>query len=201
MEHRNLVAYPDQTQSGGLTQTMRDDELIAGIRRGETSALESLYDLYAPRVLGLIRTIVSDVGLSEDILQEVFWQVWCKRATYSAERGSVRSWLFLLARSRAIDAKRSRESRPESPLDRAEPSASLDPSCEQWENAFDLAGPLAALPVEESQVVRLAFFEGLTHREIAEQLGQPLGTVKSRIRNGLRHLAQSMQTDGEENRS
>jgi RNA polymerase sigma-70 factor (ECF subfamily) len=198
MEHRNLVAYPDQTQSGGLSQIMRDDELIEGIGRGDTAALESLYDLYAPRILGLIRTIVSDAGLAEDILQEVFWQVWCKRSTYSAERGSVRSWLFLLARSRAIDAKRSREARPELPLDRDERSASIDPSPEQWEMAFDLAGPLAALPAEEREVVRLAFFEGLTHREIAEQLGQPLGTVKSRIRNGLRRLAQTMLTDGEE---
>lgn len=198
MEHRNLVAYPDQTQSGGLSQTMRDDELIAGIGRGETTALESLYDLYAPRVLGLIRTIVPDAGLAEDILQEVFWQVWSKRATYSAERGSVRSWLFLLARSRAIDAKRSREARPESPLDRAGQSISLDASREQWENAFDLAGPLAELPAEEREAVRLAFFGGLTHREIAEQLGQPLGTVKSRIRNGLRRLAQTMPSDGED---
>jgi RNA polymerase sigma-70 factor (ECF subfamily) len=178
---------------------MQDEELMASVAAGDEESLATLYDRYAPRVLGLIQAIVHDISLAEDVLQEVFWQIWDRRANYRPQRGKPEAWILLLARSRAIDARRSRNARPERSLsDGTDRRGKFDESIQQVESSLDLAGPLATLPREEREVIHLAFFEGWTHREISERLGQPLGTVKSRIRNGIRRLSEKLvEPEGE----
>jgi RNA polymerase sigma-70 factor (ECF subfamily) len=178
---------------------MLDDDLMRAVAGGDTESLAALYDRYAPRVLGLIRMILHDDALAEDVLQEVFWQVWCRRESYSEVRGPVRGWIFLLARSRAIDARRSRDARQEVSFDGEGLPGARDEQMQQWEQASDLAVPLGLLSVDERQVITLAFWEGWTHREIAAKLQQPLGTVKTRIRLGLRRLADLIADDREDN--
>ncbi|MBY0588566.1 sigma-70 family RNA polymerase sigma factor [bacterium] len=157
---------------------------------GDADALAEFYDRYSPQVLGLIQTIVRDRALAEDVLQEVFWQVWIRRETYSSLRGQPRAWLMMLARSRSIDARRARHFVARPAMYEPDQIGVTDPMLKQIEDSIDLSGPLGSLPIEEREVICLTYFGGLTNREIADALEKPLGTVKSQIRNGLRRLSQ-----------
>ena len=166
-----------------------DELLINRIAAGDASALAELYDRFAPRVLGLLGKMLPSRSDADDVLQEVFWQVWKNAARYDSQRGSPAVWLLVMARSRALDALRRKKASV--PLeDFAEPSAWNPPAneLERQESSERVRQVLAALTAEQQQAIRLSFFGGLTHPEIAEKLDTPLGTVKTRIRLGMKRL-------------
>jgi RNA polymerase sigma-70 factor (ECF subfamily) len=164
------------------------------IVQGDSEALGEIYDRHGRLVYSLALRIMRDQSDAEDIVQEVFSQAWRQAARYDASRGSVLGWLLVLARSRALDRVRSRRCRPE-PSNGEMPLADIPdravPADEQlaWQGqAAEIRAALDNLSVLQRIAIELAFYEGLTHAEIAERLELPLGTVKTRIRQGLLKL-------------
>lgn len=160
------------------------------IAQRDKEAVSLLYDRYAPALFSFSVRILSDRLDAEDVLQEVFVQVFRDARRYQPERASVRSWLFTIARSRALDRLRSRRSldrlsRP--PLD-GEAEAATAASQESLLLKRHVERQLEKLSDREREVLRLAYYDGCTQEEIAARLGEPLGTVKSRTRSGLGRL-------------
>ncbi len=185
-----------------------DVRLMSGIRRGDSRALEAFYDLYAKRVFALCVRMLRDPTEAEELMQEVFWEVWRRSDRYEAARGAPLSYLLKLARSRALDRLRRDRRRedlrlradlePGSLLNSAvvDPKAEGDAICAEQRRAIGLA--LGSLPAAQRRAVMLAFFDGLTHREIATALDVPLGTIKTRIRKGLLRLRDCLLSEYEE---
>jgi RNA polymerase sigma-70 factor (ECF subfamily) len=161
------------------------------IGRGDPQALEQLYDRHGSAVLALCLRILRDRAEAEDVLEEVFWELWQRRGRYDGERSSPFSYLMTLSRSRALDRLRFRRRRegvwqglPEGELPAGSaPTPFEDALLSEQRVAIERA--LHELPEASRRAVELNFFEGLSHREIADRLGDPLGTVKTRIRQGL----------------
>ena len=144
-----------------------------------------LYDRYSPVVYAVALRVLSDRNIAEDILQDVFMQLWRNPQSFNASRGSLATWLAVIARNRAIDQLRRKH--PEVEL--SETLISVDPDLEntaERKQAIEkVRAVLATMPAEQRSALEMAFFEGLTHVEIAGKTGQPLGSVKTRIRSGL----------------
>ena len=169
-----------------------DQAMIAGIRGGREEAMAQLYDRYSSIVYSVALRVLGDTGAAEDILQDVFMQLWRKPESFDANRGNLAPWLAVIARHRAIDALRRRK--PE--MDVSEVVIALDLDLEE-EAGRKIAiekvrAALAAMPAEQRKAVELAFFEGLTHSEVAAKTGEPLGTVKTRIRGALQSLRKTL---------
>jgi RNA polymerase sigma-70 factor, ECF subfamily len=170
--------------------------LVSRIAEGDEGALRELYDVLAPRVLGLAQQILRDRAIAEEALVDVFSQVWRQAGRYEPLKGSVTTWICTLARTRAIDLRRSRQrhSQRESALDAHElelfrdPAASPAAAAAEGDRKDRVQRALSGLPREQRRAVEAAFFGGLSHTEIAATFGQPLGTVKTRIRSGLAAL-------------
>ena len=162
--------------------------------RGDQDALGEIYDRHGRLVYSLAFRIVRDQSDAEDVVQEVFSQAWRQAARYDAARGSVLGWLLTLTRSRSIDRLRGRRSRPEPAGDEGllnaipDPAAPADIQAASLAQATQVRAALEGLSVLQRVAIELAFYEGLTHAEIAERLELPLGTVKTRIRQGLLKL-------------
>jgi RNA polymerase sigma-70 factor (ECF subfamily) len=170
-----------------------DDRLLAGVAARRPDTLAALFDRHAAAVLGLLTRMLGRHGEAEEVLQEVFLWVWQNPARYDARRSSLRGWLLVLARSRALDvlrADRSRRLREEG-VARQRPVA-YEPvplaSLEERERRRRIGAALAVLPAEQRRCIELAFFGGLSHTQVAARLGEPLGTVKSRIQLGMAKL-------------
>lgn len=177
-----------------------DQTLIARIEARDADALARLYDRHAARLLGLAERILGGGGEAEEVVQEVFLYVWRAAASFDPARGSALAWLLVATRSRAIDRLRAR--RPASSrgelrrLDEVRESAApedveRDSASRQWEAVCRAA--IRELPDEQRRVLELAYFEGLTHVEIAEKTATPLGTVKTRVRLGLMKLRERIR--------
>ena len=172
--------------------TPPDPELFARIAAGDRDAFGLFYDRHAPVLFGFCLRILKDARDAEDVLQEVFVQAWRDAGRFDATRASVKTWLFTIARSRALDRWRSRRSQeqrfspaPDESLDRA----GAREGDQEAAALRDYVGRcLGKLTGNEQAVLRLAYFDGFTQEEIAERLGEPLGTVKSRTRSGLAKL-------------
>jgi len=175
-----------------------DHSAVARMAAGDQAALAEFYDRHGRAVYSLAFRILRDQRDAEEVVQDVFAQAWRESARYNTRRGSVMAWLMTLTRSRAVDRLRGRRSRPES-APAADPRAEItDASAladEQlaWSVRADLVrAALDALPVLQRVAIELAFYEGLTHAEIAARLEEPLGTVKTRIRQGLLKLRERL---------
>ena len=183
---------------------LSNEILIARVASGDASALEVLYDLHAAAVLGISFRIIGDRIAAEDVLQETFWRVWQSAITYQAQRGSVTSWLFRIARNLAIDAYRRRSVRPQAITEMTDTDPILDqlpdPNVDVAEqtqtslHARQVRIALAALPREQRQVMELAYFYGMTRQEIAEATGEALGTIHTRARLGLQKLREELES-------
>jgi RNA polymerase sigma-70 factor (ECF subfamily) len=171
-----------------------DRAALERIARGDHDGLAALYDRHAKPVYSLALRILQDQGEAEDIVQDVFAQAWRQAGQYDASRGAVAAWLFTLARSRAIDRLRARHARPGRAIDDRQAANVVDPRVPpdlqvlSEEQVRQVRVALDTLPVLQRMAIELAYYEGLTHREIAERLEQPLGTVKTRIRRALGKL-------------
>lgn len=167
-----------------------DVDLVARVAEGDRDAFGLLYDRHASVLLGICLRILRESRDAEDVLQEVFIQVWRDARRFDARRASVRTWLFTLARSRALDRWRSRKAADRRTLEGDD--VSERPSSENLEEVSLVRRlvrqQLARLSPAEQKVLTLAYWEGLTQEEIARALDEPLGTIKSRARAGLRKL-------------
>ena len=179
-----------------MSQSPEDFILISRIVRSQSDALSQLYDRYGRLVFSLAMHITDDEALAEEITQDVFLQVWDKAGSYHPEQGKVLTWLTSVARNRAIDIYRRRSSRPEGHrvmLDdhmwsSLEDGAEVESSVEIHQTQLKVRHALSQLPDEQKKALGLAYFQGMTHQEIAEVLREPLGTIKTRIRLGMQKL-------------
>lgn len=177
---------------------LADQAALARMARGDQSALAELYDRHARRVFSLAVRILREHADAEDVVQEVFTQVWVQAGRYDAGRGAVAAWMLMMARSRAIDRLRSRQARPEAAAEShaAEnvPAAATPQDLDllSTEQVAHLRNALNELPAAQRVALELAYYEGLTHAEIAARLAEPLGTVKTRIRQAVIKLRESM---------
>ena len=164
-----------------------DENLLQRVAAGDRLAFVALYNRYSPRLLGLIHRILGIRGEAEDVLQDTFLQVWTTAGRYDAGRSPPDVWLLLLARCRALDRLRRR---PPIGTPTADRVAADDPPAEaaRRDDAARARSAVDELPADQRAAVELAFFEGLTHEQIAARLNAPLGTVKTRIRLGLTRL-------------
>ena len=179
--------------AGHPGETAADHTALERMARGDHDALAELYDRHARLVYSLALRIVRDQGDAEDVVQEVFSQAWRQAARYESSRGNVIAWLLNLARSRAIDRLRGRRSRPEGTVDPValevpDLATPIDEELALSGQATQIRAAVEELSVLQRMAIELAFYEGLTHVEIAERLELPLGTVKTRIRQGLLKL-------------
>ena len=189
---------------GNLLQAP-DETLATQVARGNSAALEVLYDRYASIVLGIALKATGDQALAEEILQETFWRVWQSAATYQSQRGSFTGWLFRIARNLAIDAYRRRNVRPQaiSGANGSDPilDETPDPNTDVAEQAQSMMKnrqirkALASLPVVQRQVIEMAYFYGMTRQEIAEATGEALGTIHTRARLALQKLRGEFERD------
>ena len=193
-------------QEAATAKQIADREMIARIGRGDQSAFSALYDRLSGPLYSLAVKMLGDAGDAQDALQDVFLQIWSRAATYDPEQSSVFSWTVLLTRSRVIDRLRARGRRSrvvvgsiddkENHTDVADASTieSAADTANKNDEAARMRSVLNNLPTEQREAIELAFFGHLTHHEIAARLGQPLGTVKARIRRGLLKLRQRLRT-------
>lgn len=179
------------------------DSLLPGrMREGDERALGELYDGWASRVYALALAMLRDASEAEDVTEETFWQAWRQAARYDGARGTVSSWLLTIARSRALDRLRARRRRPEEPLgdDAANAIESAgtgaDVAVDLGDRARAVRAAVQLLPAEQREALQLAYFGGLSQTEIAERTGQPLGTVKTRMRLGVAKLRESLASLG-----
>ena len=166
------------------------------MKSGDQSALAELYDRYSSIVYAVALRVLGDTGAAEDVLQEVFLQLWRNPGAFDAARGNLGAWLAVIARNRAIDALRKR--RPETDIEDVVVSVSPDLAGEADRSraAEKVRGVLGAMPSPQRSALEMAYFEGMSHSEIADKTGEPLGTIKTRIRTGLMTLRKAFQGSG-----
>jgi len=169
-----------------------DSMLISRIRAGDEDALAALHDRYSQVVYSVALRVLGETTQAEDILQEIFLQLWRNPQTFDSNRGSLGAWLAVITRHRAIDQLRRR--RPESDIE--DVVVAVDTRLEQTTDRNMAIAKIRAvverLPAEQRKPLEMAFFEGLTHSEIASKTGEPLGTIKTRIRSALLTLRKAL---------
>jgi RNA polymerase sigma-70 factor (ECF subfamily) len=183
----------------GIEQS--DAELLAAVRLGDRDAFHALYRRFSSDVYTLCERILHSRHEAEDATADVFCEIWLRRERYDATRGGARTYLMTLGRSRAIDRLRSRAARPDMTNKTQLEGASLpanaaiapDDAAENDELRARVVEALASLGARQRTAMELAYFEGLSHREIADKLATPLGTVKTHIRQGLAKLRSALR--------
>ena len=194
MERPARAAAADAAPADGA---VTDLELVERIRRGDQAALDVVYRRFASPVYSLVWKVLQNAEEAEDVALDVFWQVWRQADRYDPSRGTPPAWIFTLARSRAIDRLRARGRRenrtvsiddPELNFDPLDENASPDEVVSFRQSRDAVRSAMTKLSAAQREAVELAFLKGLTHVEIAERLSLPLGTVKTRIRQGLIRL-------------
>ena len=171
-----------------------DDSLLALVQRGDEGAMASLFDRYSKVVYSVALRVLRDPASAEDVLQEIFMQIWRSPDSFIATRGSLGGWLAVVSRNRSIDALRRK--RPTESVDEIALSSPFNLADESERNIMieKTRAVIVMLPTEQRKTLEMAFFDGLTHSEIAEMTGDPLGTVKTRIRSALLTLRKAFQS-------
>lgn len=186
----------------GLLADVDDGDLCSMAASGDGRALEELYDRYSRIVMSLARRMLSEPASAEELTQEVFFRAWKQAGAYASARGSFATWILSITRNMAIDELRKRQRRPQR-ADLDDPTTTLanvedtDRSVEEhvWIGAIriEMQDALALLPDVQRQPIELAYFRGLTQREVAEILDVPIGTIKTRMRLGMRKLREHLE--------
>ena len=183
-----------------------DEELLQLIAQRDANALSEIYDRHAQTVYNLIMRIVKEPAIAEDLLQETFWQVWQKAETFS-RRGVVAAWLYRIARNKSLDHLRRQKARPvkrnpiSSQIELNEPPqnvhlTSVEIDVQRTLQRQRVQDALASIPPEQRQCLELAYFDGMSQRQIAEYTDTPLGTIKTRVRQGLKKLERILRAVG-----
>jgi RNA polymerase sigma-70 factor (ECF subfamily) len=178
--------------SGGKSVVPPDAIMMSAIRSGDEQAMAQLYGHYSAIVYSVALRVLGDSAAAEDVQQEVFMQLWRSPGIFDSGRGSLPGWLAVIARNRAIDLLRKRRRE----TDIADVLLCCDPDIlrgMEWTGALGkIQGALELMPLAQRSALEMAFFEGRTHTEIAEKTGEPLGTIKTRIRAGLLALRKAL---------
>ena len=170
-----------------------DAELLTRVQHGDERAMAVLFDRYSKIVYSVALRVLRDTASAEDVMQEIFMQIWRNPNSFVAAKGSLGGWLAVVSRNRSIDTLRRK--RPSEQVEEMNLASSTN-LADEAERSILMERARAAvllLPVEQRKTLEMAFFDGLTHSEIAEMTGDPLGTVKTRIRSGLLTLRKSFQ--------
>ena len=187
-----------------MNKTKVDDvRLMRLIGQEQSGALHELYDRYNRLVFSVALAIVGDRGIAEEITLDVFVQVWKRAGTYQPDRAKVSTWLIAITRNHAIDILRWRKSRPEADslnwdgisLQNGPTAHNLEEHVEQTMQRDRVHRALSQLPPDQRESLVMAYFKGYTQSQIAEALGQPLGTIKTRIRLGMQKLRKLLEGD------
>jgi RNA polymerase sigma-70 factor (ECF subfamily) len=186
---------------GGRAEGSEDESLVQRMAAGDDQALGALYDRWYAVVHGVVSRLLRQPDDVEDVVEETFWQAWRQASRFDASRGAVQTWLLTIARSRALDRVRSLRRRREEPLEGddgtvvREQAAESDPGldAEASERRRIVMAALGGLPAEQREALELGYFGGLSQSEIAERTGQPLGTVKTRMRLAMQKLRGQLQ--------
>lgn len=181
-----------------------DQALVARLSARDSSALDELYQRYVRAVYSLACRVLGDPSLAEDVVQDVFLKLWRQPESYRAERGSLGPWLLSVTHNRSVDMLRRRRSHAEQQFPEVQEApatvinGALDPVdlAGLQEDAAAIRRALARIPPEQRRAIEMAFFEGKTHVEISAELGEPLGTAKTRIRLGMRKLRALLEAEG-----
>jgi RNA polymerase sigma-70 factor (ECF subfamily) len=178
-----------ETEIGAVDETT----MLTRIGQRDENAMEAVFRRYSGPVYSVALRVLRDTGQAEDILQEVFLQLWRKPAAFVQNRGSLGAWLVVIARNRAIDVLRRRK--PSDSVDDVVLTSPINVADEAERNIVmqRVRGVIANLPEEQRRTLDLAYFEGLSHTEIASRTGDPLGTVKTRIRQALITLRKALE--------
>ncbi len=193
-----MRVVPDEGSNSG--EDPRSDELARMLRRcarRDEAQFARLYDATAPRLFGLVRQVVRDVGQAEEVTQEAYLQIWEQSARFNPDKGSALSWMMTIAHRRAVDRVRAAESRAdrENAYDVGRQSVPYDTTADTAHRELDaqrVRQAMDALTSAQRSAVDLAYFGGYTHREVAALLDLPVGTAKTRIRDGLIRLRDTM---------
>jgi RNA polymerase sigma-70 factor (ECF subfamily) len=188
---------PNQVSSETETELrVSDAALVERIMRRDESALAALYDRYAGMLSSLLNRILRDSQAAEEILQDIFFQLWRTPSRFDASRGSLPAWLTVIARNRAISRLRRHNPAAGDPLPESAviSSFNFESAVSQRELLARVKSVLQGLPEEQRAAVDLAYFAGLTHSEIAQHTGDPLGTVKTRLRSALETLKRTLHS-------
>jgi len=200
MNHLEVLAKPtppDRVERRTLRLPPSDAELLDRLPDDRTGdSLRRLYRRYDAELYGFVYRALGDRGATEEVVQDVFTSVWRHAQTYDQQRGSVRTWMYRIARNAVIDRRRRSSARPGLSTggdDPANEPYGLDESIEQAALRWQLATALARLTPKHREVVRLAHYEGMTMREIAESKALPIGTIKSRAWYAMRSLRRALK--------
>lgn len=173
---------------------------MRGLLHNDVGAFERLYDRHSRLVYSVVLRVLQQAGTAEEVVQDVFLQLWRNAAQYDESRGPFVPWLLTLARNKALDTLRRKSERQRRREDQAEELPAVTIAAPQYEKALDekraavkVRALMDSLVPQQKKAIELAYFEGLSHSEIAEALKEPLGTVKSWIRNGLLRLKEELQ--------
>jgi RNA polymerase sigma-70 factor, ECF subfamily len=186
---------------GGRYPLLADEDLLSLVVEGDAEAFAALYDCHARAAYSLAFRMMGEKQAAEDLLQDALLKAWRGATSYHPERGSVRTWVLSIVHNRGIDqlrslaSRRRTQERVEADAPRSQPSEAFS---EAWRNSQRdrVREALGALPPEQLKVLELAYFSGYTHEEIADLLGLPLGTVKGRMRLGLKKLRDHFEARG-----
>jgi len=202
---KTVVALPDQPDTWSMRKHLAhlsDEALVAIVARGDESALAELYDRVGRVAYGLAFRVLRDDRLAEDAVQDAFLAVWRTAGAFRAERAKASTWILTLVHRRAVDVVRREERRRTEPLDEATRDAATSESAEDeaW-LGFErqrVQGALKQLPDTQREAIELAYYGGYSQSELAERLGLPLGTIKSRMFAGLARLRELLDDGAEE---
>jgi RNA polymerase sigma-70 factor, ECF subfamily len=175
-----------------IVKSMGDEELVGQVAQGDERALSELYDRYSRPVYATGVRLLGDAHLAEELVQDVFTNVWQRAASFDPTRASFATWLYRVTRNRAVDLARRRRVRPQSAGDERLRAIPGGPEPEASVDGWDVARALSRIPEMHREVLTLAYFEGLSQREISLRTGVPLGTIKSRTTAALKRLHRSL---------
>ncbi|MET3500957.1 RNA polymerase sigma-70 factor (ECF subfamily) [Mucilaginibacter rubeus] len=170
---------------------MSEEELVLSLRHREKIAVEALYDMYSASLFGVISRIINDTTIAEDVLQETFVKIWHSFSSYSTEKGRLFTWMVNIARNLAIDKTRSKDFKNQNKNQDIENNVTFIDEQRNTVYKPELMGVknlVQTLKPEQKLIIELVYFKGYTHVEAAEELGIPLGTVKTRLRMGIQEL-------------
>jgi RNA polymerase sigma-70 factor (ECF subfamily) len=177
---------------GPVVRSVEDEELIRRVAKGDDLALSELYDRYSRPVYATGIRLLGDAHLAEELVQDAFTNVWRRALSFDSSRASFATWLYRITRNRAVDLNRRRQVRPLSAGEEPLRNVSGGPEPEGGVDGWDVARALSRIPDEHREVLTLAYFEGLSQREISRRTGVPLGTIKSRTTAALKRLHRSL---------